>query len=211
MKCFYKVAIFDFDDTLMATKVGRVAALTKALSDFGYHVTEDGIDSNWGKPFDQLISSLAPNIDYKSFYKHYSKIMLGFPPVVQPGVIEVLQFLKANIIPIYVVSSGSRDLVIQDLERGDIAKFINKLWCFEDTEYHKPDPRTLKPIIGTLETNGILPRDAVYIGDSLSDYHVARENDINFIAVLSGMHKYEDFRGAGLRDENILVSLQELL
>ena len=203
--------IFDFDDTIMATKKRRLTALRQAFLDMGHQVSPDQIEPHWGKPFPQLIQSIVPVIDYTAFHGHYSQVMRQFPPEVNPGSRSLLNLLRSRGIPVFVISSGSRDLVKQDLETALLWPHITQLWGCEDTPSQKPDPQTMQPILDKLNSLGLPRKNAIYVGDSLSDLQVASENRIHFCAVLTGDYSRCDFEGAGLPPHLIVESLKLLL
>ncbi len=203
--------IFDFDDTLVDTRTSRVPALIKAASDFGIVVSDKDILSHWGKPFRSLIRNAVPGIDYDTFCLHYSKVMRRFEPTALPGALKLIRRLDQLHIPVFVVSSGSRPLIRQDLKHAHLWEYISKLWGFEDTVYHKPNPRVLEPTLRVLRRRAMDQKKVLYVGDSLADYRIASANRIAFCAVLSGNTSRAEFRSAGLRNGCILDSLQSLL
>jgi len=206
-----KAVLIDFDDTLMATRKSRVAALIKAAADFGRHVTPDDIEEHWGKPFNQLILGIVPGLDYQGFHRHYAGVMRSIPPEALPGARDLLAELSNRHVHVFVISSGSRGLVRQDLEDAGLWRYVSRLWGFEDTAHHKPDPRTLGPVLQTLAEQEIEVDQAVYIGDSIADLHVATARGLTFCAVLTGTNTREEFRSMALPDDMIVDSLEELL
>lgn len=204
-------AMFDFDDTLMATRERRVAALIEAAGHFGFTLTPDLIQPHWGKPFYQLVGGMAPGIDYQAFHRHYSQVMRKHPPKASPGAGRTLRTLYAARIPVFVISSGSRELVRQDLEVANLWRYITRLWGYEDSEYHKPDPRVLRPITNLVHEMGLPIGETTYVGDSVADYQVSSMNDVPFVAVLTGVDRREDFLAAGLDDTRIVPSLNKVV
>lgn len=211
MMTLLRAAIFDFDDTLMATRKSRVAALIRAAADFGYFVKSEDIAKHWGRPFDDLISGIMPGIDYEIFHRHYAAVMRTIPPQALPGAHDLLAELTDHGVRIFIVSSGSRELVRQDLEDGSLWQYVSRLWGFEDTAYRKPDPRTLEPVLLELAKYDVHLDQALYIGDSISDFKVATANGLPFCAVLTGTDRREDFHLVGLQRRFVVDSLQELL
>lgn len=203
--------LFDFDDTLMATRERRVEALIETGSDLGADISPRDIDRHWGKPFKKLINGIAPSVEYERFYSHYMNVMKEYESQVQPAVREVFTLLQSKHIPIFVVSAGSHDLVKQDLEDGGLWRYVSRLWGYEDTPAHKPDPHTLTPVLQHLETINKREGAVPFIGDSPRDLEVARGNGLPFWAVLTGLSDRSDFRSAGLDDNRILDSLHGLL
>ena len=206
-----KSAIFDFDDTLMATRRSRTEALIMGAARFGYSLTPRDIAEHWEKPFNELVAALMPGVEYETFYNHYASVMRRVPPQEVPGASALLAALTGRGVRVFVVSSGSRGLVHQDLEADGLSRYVSALWGYEDTPYHKPDPRTLDPVLLTLQETGINLSEAVYIGDSISDMAVATARGLLFCAVLTGQHGRSDFRSLGLQDEFIVDSLHDLL
>lgn len=203
--------LFDFDDTLMATREKRYDALIETGNDLGTPITRDKLDTHWGKPFEELINSIAPAIEYQKFCSHYTKVMEKYEPKVQPGARDVLTVLHSNNIPIFVVSSGSRDFVKRDLVDGELWKYVTRLWGYEDTPAHKPNPNTLSPVFKYIDNLKLRGAATPFIGDSLRDLKVAQENNLPFWAVLTGLSNRSDFQSNGLEDDRILNTLHDLL
>lgn len=202
--------ILDFDDTLLATRERRTDLIIRAARDLGYEITPETIAPHWGKPFNRLVKGFLPTVDYKAFYAHYRKLMREVPPKVLPGVRRLLRTLASNGVATFVISSGSRDLVVQDLRVARLEQFFTRLWGFEDTRFHKPNPKVMIPVLSALKKMKI-PRDGmIYFGDGISDYEVASLNRIFFCAVTSGSNSRDDFRLAGLEDAHIIDSFDQL-
>jgi len=204
-----KAAIFDFDDTLLATRKTRFSALKKAAADFGFSLIDKTILKHWGKPFRQLIKGILPKANYRKFYPHYRKVMHDFPPQILPGAKRLLKSMKKHNIQILLVSQSSYNLVKQDMQEIGLWKYVAKLWASENRKYHKPDPRYVGPVLKFLKTQKIPKENIVYFGDALSDFKVAKANNILFYAVLSGsLYSSADFERAGLGKDRILKSLK---
>ena len=203
--------VLDFDDTIAATRESRSKILRKvASSQFGIQISEEGINSNWGKPFDELLRCLAPTINEKEFSNVYADVMRRHPPKILPGVRHIFQEAYLNNIAILVLSSGSNQLVYQDIEAANLSDFVLKLWGYEDTSRHKPDPKVLEPILAFSSSLGISKNTLLSIGDSTSDHHVAQRNGIPFIATLTGGHTQNDFLLAGLPKDRIVKNLSSI-
>lgn len=206
-----RAVILDFDDTLMATRECRTVALRATLKELGSSDDLSNLGTHWGKPFRELITQIAPEVDYDTFVKLYSKVMKRYPPRPTPGAAQLLTSLASNGKLILVLSSGSRALVMQDLEEALLWQYVSKLWGFEDTDSHKPNPRVLDPVLRHLELSDVERESALYIGDSMHDFIVAEANGIPFCACLTGFTGREAFLQKGLSEYRIVSSLQELL
>lgn len=203
--------VFDFDDTLMDTRARRFRPLIDTFKSFGCMPKREDISRNWGKPFDALVVAIAPSVNYEAFVRRYSVAMRKFPPRTHLGAKRLLRILQQRGVPSFIVSSGSKILVKQDLDYAGLSKYVSFLWGFEDTPYHKPDPRTLEPVLAVFK-NMALPRgNILFVGDSLADFQMAAASRIPFCAVLTGATMRKDFNSAGLEDRLIVDSLRELV
>jgi phosphoglycolate phosphatase-like HAD superfamily hydrolase len=204
----YSAVLFDFDDTLMATRQTRVPLIVDTLAEFGCHVELTNVIGHWGKPFPQLIECLAPAVDYGVFHRQYSERMSSQAPVVLPGAAELLQRLRDTGTCVEIVSSGSRKLVLHDLEAGGLMTYVERVWACEDTGLCKPDPGVLDRPLEQLEDRGIPRRTVAYVGDSWADFRVAHSHGLHFVGVLTGLQSRADFVAAGVPSVHIVDTLR---
>lgn len=206
-----KAVILDFDDTIMATFEQRSELIIRVAKEFGYLIDLERIRKNWGKPFFQLITSIMPGVDFSAFLDVYSKAMETTKPKLHLGAENLLNHLKEHNILAVIVSSSSRDLIIQDLKAVELVNYVDSVWGYEDTDFHKPDPRSLEKVIQYLEMKAIYKQNCISIGDSPNDYLTAYGNKLPFLCVTTGQDGYNDFITVGLSSENIFPSLPSLM
>lgn len=206
-----RAVIFDCDDTVIATAKSRWDVLIATAGTFGVALTEERIRGAWGLPFDSLIRALVPTIGHDDYVRRYRAAMLRTAAEPCAGAAELLRQLSARAVTMEIVSSSSRDLIMQDLKQLELDRYFERVYGQEQTGVHKPDPKVLYVVIGDLLERGFQPNDLVYIGDSVRDYTVAAGNDIEFIAVLSGLESREELNAAGVPNERIVDELTELL
>jgi phosphoglycolate phosphatase-like HAD superfamily hydrolase len=206
----YSAILFDFDDTLMATRETRVPLIVDTLAELGCHVELESVIDHWGKPFPRLIGCLAPSVDYEVFHQQYSERMSSQAPVVLPGAAELLKRLRDLGARVEIVSSGSRKLVLHDLEAGGLMTYVGRVWACEDTDSCKPDPQVLDRPLAQLEARGIPRRTVAYVGDSLADFRVAHSQELPFVGVLTGLQSRGDFLAAGVPSGQIVDTLRAL-
>ena len=205
------VVIFDCDDTILATAASRWQVLITTASDFGVTLNDGTIRKFWGLPFDELIRSIVPTIDSGEFVAAYRCSMQQTPPSPTKGAIELLEKLAHKDVVMEMVTSSSRDLIVQDLNQLDLTKYFDNIYGQEQTRFHKPDPRVLGVVVEALKRRELDIRETVFIGDSVRDYLAASGNDIEFIAVLSGLESRNDFAKAGIASNRIIEDLSALL
>lgn len=204
--------IFDCDDTILETSKTRWAALIATADSFHRSLDEITIRSSWGKPFDQLIAALVPDLDFSAFVAAYRATMRQYPPHPAPGAVALLNRLRSRSIRLDIITSSSRQLILQDLEAVELQTYFEGIWGYEETApYYKPDPRTLEPVLETLSACRFQRKHILYIGDSVSDLQVARANSVDFIGVTSGLDDRSSFEAADLDQSCIVASLEELV
>lgn len=200
--------IFDCDDTVIATARTRWHVLIATARSFGVQLDEDTIRRAWGLPFDRLIRTLVPTLDYDVFVPRYRDAMRANRPEPTKGATELLAHLAARSIRMEIVTSGARDLILQDLDALRLTDYFARVYGREDTRFHKPDPRVLDTV---LENLGLDVRQLVFIGDSVRDLLVAAGRSIDFVAVVSGLEPEEDFAAAGQPSRLVVDNLGQLI
>ena len=102
-----------------------------------------------------------------------------------------------------IVTSKSKETAKRQLK--DTLPFFKIIVAMEDTEKHKPNP---EPLLKACNQLNVEPNEAVYIGDYIRDFEMARNAGTDFIGILSGALSKEEFEKAGV--EKTINSLSEL-
>ena len=203
--------IFDCDDTVLATARTRWPVLIATARSFGVGLTEDTIRRAWGSAFDRLIRNLVPTVDHGEFVARYRVAMRGTRPEATTGATDLLAHLAARSTRMEIVTSSSRAVITQDLDELHLTGYFARIYAYEETGFHKPDPRVLDVVIDNLVRNGHALPELVYIGDSVRDFEVAAAQAVEFVAVLSGLDSAADFMAAGLSEDRIVADLAQLV
>jgi phosphoglycolate phosphatase-like HAD superfamily hydrolase len=203
--------LMDFDDTILATSESRRPLFTEHLQRFGATAERIALmRQSWGVAFNEAVRIAAPDIDYSAFIESYAAQMRITLPLACEGAGTFLKTVAARNVPIVVISSSIRLLIEVDLELLGFTDFIDSIFAADDVKYQKPDPRVLHPAREHLNRVGYSLDESVFIGDSLGDYRCSL-GQCEFIAVLSGLTKRQEFIGAGLRERNIASNLTDAL
>ena len=104
-----------------------------------------------------------------------------------------------------IVSTKYRRRIEGILERERLLDSFAVIVGGEDVSQHKPDPQSL---LLALDRLGVPAREALYVGDSVTDAQAARRAGVPFVAVLSGTTPREAFRDCGVY--KILADLRGL-
>lgn len=180
------LVIFDMDGTLANTSpnifqsyihVAHKLMLDEPSMESLYDALGGPLPDNISKLYglDEMETKKAVSI-YRS---HYSTL-----PVVQPydGILDVIRLLK----------DMGCTLAVATLKREDFAKELLDSWgiadCFSTIVGSNQDDSLSKTMMieKCLKDTGFSNKDAVMIGDSISDYESAKEAHVPFIAASYG-------------------------
>jgi phosphoglycolate phosphatase-like HAD superfamily hydrolase len=188
--------ICDFDDTLIAARRTYMPVMVDALSRFGYCC--QGLEEAWGRPFEEVVETVAPGLDFKRFLDSYTTIVERTSPCWLPGALHFLSGAKERGLPLFILTASSGHLIRVILEKAGIMDAVTDIWGSEHTTFHKPDGRVFRPCVARLTSMGVPVSDAVYIGDDITDWEAAKDAGIPFVAVLTGRTPGSRFQDHGL-------------
>lgn len=198
-----KLVVLDFDDTLCFTEEAAFHYENDIAKDMGFGpMSRASHKKNWGIPLKDAISDRIPGIDVKEFMRRHDKwfletVMRGALDPINDENIEVLDRLKKSGRKLAILTARTLPEVRHLLhESNPISASIEKIYHKDNSEYHKPDPRTFGPVLKHFKAS---PSETVYIGDATTDAQAAKKAGLHFIAVLeAGTRTKEDFKGLGV-------------
>ena len=206
-----KAIVFDIDDTLHQTIKSKWQAI-KATGKKFYQVdiTDQKLKRYWGLPFRKLMISLLGKYDnFANIQRHYLEVSSQFPMSAHKNAQKILNYLKTKYV-LCALTSSSRKVIIKDFNESKIGIYLFNYIQTSDARFHKPNPNVFKLILKKLHEIGIVKKDIVYIGDSLSDWQTCQAAKIKFIGVTSGLTTKKDFQKAGLPQTLIIDDLSSL-
>ncbi len=207
-----KAVIFDFDDTLVASREAKWAQHTHvAKTFFNIDLKEDKIREHWGKPVNILALELYDNSDtWENIHIILRSTRDAFPKKLHSEVAGTLEYLLGRGIKIGILSAATSSDIKHDLVKYNIpVDNFTIIQGAEDTLVHKPNPEVFIPILEHLSQEGIQNKEILYVGDSLDDLKAATGAGINFVAVTTGLYAEEDFKKAGAK--KIIKNIREVL
>ena len=166
------------------------------------------ITSLWGKSFPELITSIWHDVDPKVFKKNVvdfiKKEKIIFPVVKASK--ETLKKLKKMGFKLGIVTGRPMDFTIDHMKNsGFDLKLFDAIVTGDDTKNHKPSP---DPILRAINLLKVKPEETVYVGDSLIDLESAKRAKVEFVGVLTGDVKKEEWKKNGVK--NIIKSVADL-
>lgn len=184
----YNYLIWDIDGTLMDTVHADLLALQRLLAEeTNKHYELDELTMAIGIPGKVTLQQLnIPNI--KEAHAKWIAYFMELHPQIQlfTGVKELLTQLQNSEIPMGIVTSKTRRQYDEDMALFGITSHFSHVICVEDTNNHKPHP---EPMLKLLEISGIKASEALYIGDTINDYHCAHSAGVDFALALWGTYE----------------------
>ncbi len=201
-KSKYKAVIFDFDDTLVESRLIKWAHHKHVAKKFyNIELSDEAILAHWGKPINTLVTELYQSADtLENMYSNLLSVRDEFRKVAYEGAVDVLKKLIEQKIDVCILSASNKKFLMHDLaDFGFPLEAISIIQGADETDVHKPDPKVFIPTFEKLYGKGIEKSDMVYIGDSLMDMQAARGAGIDFIGVTTGLYGEEEFKNNGAK------------
>ena len=188
----YDAVIFDLDGTLLDTLDDLKSAVNYALDQMGFPSrTRKEVKAFVGNGVAKLMERAVPSGTssqdtaralslFKSYYALHSKEMTA----PYPGIPETLKALRDKGCKLAVVSNKF-DAAVKALAQDYFPGLINLAAGENEAQGvpKKPDPAM---VLQTLETIGVSPKQAVYVGDSDVDLQTAKNAGLPCISVTWG-------------------------
>ena len=179
-----RAVLFDLDGTLIDTLPDLHAAACAMLNDLGRPpLPLESIRAYVGRGIPNLIKRVLANSLHvaedpnppppeavASYRRHYAREN-GRNAKVYPGVLEGLASLRAQGVPLGVVTNKADTFIQPLLEQTRLSGYFEVLVGGDRLPKVKPDPMPLVWACGRL---GVSPTEALFIGDSINDALAAR-------------------------------------
>jgi len=177
-----RAVLFDLDGTLLDSFPMHYVVYETMFSQFGISMSRE-----------LFLSTYSPNWyrTYEAFglaEKHWNEAndlwlseAAKHTPELFPGAADVLAELDKSF-ALGIVTSGSKNRVIQDLERTGIAPFFETVVTGDDISQPKPAPEGLETAMRELS---VAASETVYVGDAHADFEMARAAGVKFLGVPS--------------------------
>ncbi|MBD3262248.1 MAG: HAD-IA family hydrolase [Candidatus Altiarchaeales archaeon] len=180
---------FDFDGTLSDSLTPVWVEYQRVMKKLGLpEKTYQEFCLHVGKPWEQVLLGMWPDLDIKSFTENYRFSEEKVKSI--EGVNTALNVLSEDYV-LGLLTSRGRLTLEKHMQCSKVdPKIFSAIYTRDDTRRHKPDPRVFNEITAKL---GLDKAEALYVGDSTVDALSARDAGIGFVGVLTGAAVEEDF------------------
>jgi HAD superfamily hydrolase (TIGR01549 family) len=152
------------------------------FSRFGIEMSEEIFFASYSPNWYHTYRAFGlPEEVWEAANSHWIEAVNVLPQKLFPGVVETLAQLSKSY-KLGIVTSGSKNRVLRDLESTGIKTFFQVTITGDDIKRPKPDPEGLELALSRME---LLPCEALYIGDSHADYEMARAANVHFLGIPS--------------------------
>jgi phosphoglycolate phosphatase len=209
----HRSLFFDLDGTLTDPRDGITRCIRHALDRLQIPTPTDGELTRWiGPPlhdsFRDLLGSDRGDLVAQalSLYRERFGTVGMFENALYPGVFEGLDALAQAGQSLFVVTSKPTCFVKPILEHFHLSHFFSGVYGSE-LSGERSDKADL--ISHVLRAEGLLPNDALMIGDRAHDMRGARQNDVKGIGALWGYGSCEELTQAGA--SHVYASVPEMV
>lgn len=191
----YKLAIFDFDGTLVDSTPGIVDVMKIVIDEYKF---DQKMLDEWsllvGVPLPKQMEIILPDraadfhLEVANRYRAiYDTMAVEIcPPFAD--MMPMLETLQSKGVTITIATSKRRNLVEVVLDHHKIAGMFKMVVGAQDVTNHKPHPESVHQ---TIQKLGIPIAETVVIGDSVFDLDMARNAGADAIGVTTGIHTRE--------------------
>ena len=188
----FAAALFDLDGTLIDSGQDLIVSVQYALKRVApeRELPEgDDILVQVGKPLEVILRELGYPADDAStgffvdtYRAHYAEHFNEHTRL-YPGVEDMLACLKKAGVKLALVTTKHQSQADFTVEALGLARYFDYVHGWQEGRQHKPHP---EPIITTLARLGVLPGEAIMVGDSELDIESARAAGVATCAVTYG-------------------------
>ena len=193
----YKAVIFDFDYTLGDSTNGIVLSINHALEKLNLKTQDTKtIQKTIGLSLKDTLFELSGIQDeeavrkFTRYFKEKADEVMVDNTRFYEGTLEMLEKLGNDGRLLGIVTTKYHYRIEQILARNNAINVIDVIVGGDDVKREKPDPEGLLAAIDKLNVS----KDQVlYVGDSIVDAKTAQSAGVDFVAVLTGTTKREEF------------------
>ena len=176
-----RAVLFDWDGTLADTAQASFRSYVKMFADFGLQFDEEAYartySPNWHHTY--RLMGLSEN-QWGDADVRWLRYFADETIHLIDGAREALDLLDRRRILRGIVTSGSRDRIVRELEHHNVGQHFVHVVCGTDVREKKPHPEALHLCLDTI---GISPDETAYVGDSPEDVEMARAAGVVSVAI----------------------------
>jgi HAD superfamily hydrolase (TIGR01509 family) len=182
-----RLVIFDFDGLMVNSEHVVFAALRELFERHGHDFTWDFYCTTIGLPSVEAtrmyLASFPLDLPPEDFVLAKQDLIQGYMATelaLMPGLIPLLDGLRARGLRMVIASSSRRDYILPILGRFGLHAYFDAVVCIDDVARGKPHPDL---VLKALEIGGASPCQAIMLEDSPHGTEAARRAGVRCIAI----------------------------
>ncbi len=202
-------AIFDMDGVLIDSVVYHWQAINEVLGESGIYVPDEQIHGYIGRTLRSQVEQLGREngveLDYDVISHKTKAIKQRLLENIQPkeGVVQLLELLRTNDIPMAIATSNSSNETQRRLTDAGIIEYFDKLVTRDDVAEHKPNPAVYLEAARQLDASS---KDCVVFEDAPVGIQAGKSAGMACVAVQTPYTNIADLQDA----DTIVSSLAEV-
>lgn len=211
-----KAVIFDMDGLMIDSERVTFDGYVIECEKLGYTMTKDFYKTLLGKPiagiYDLFHKEFGEDFPIEDVIKRVHQYMAdlfetkGVP--LKPGLIELLQYLKANDYKTIVATSSNRNRVDVILNNAKITSYFDDSICGDEVTKGKPNPEVF---LKSCEKLGVLPEESIVLEDSEAGIEASYQANIKVICIPDMKYPEDDFASKTFKIVDSLHDVKTLL
>jgi HAD superfamily hydrolase (TIGR01509 family) len=183
----FDAVIFDMDGVLIDSEPLHYEVLAKVLARDGFHLSREANEEFIGTTSEAMFATLIARhglqrsvAEYIRIYDHAIVEVLRRPYPAQPGVKQLIAYLRANDLQLALASSSKRSWIEATLQSLQLADAFDAIVSGDDVERSKPDPAIYQLAAQRL---GLTPERCLAIEDAPKGVESARRAGMTVLGV----------------------------
>lgn len=206
-----ELIIFDLDGTLIDSSKDIAWAVNKTLRQMGFEeLSYQAIKERIGWGVKMLLEKALPN-EKHNLVKEAREIFMGYysghllvKTKLYPNVADVLRHFKNK--KLAVATNKPLNLTQKILDGLNISDYFKKVVGGDDVQNKKPAPEAIEIILRELNA---LPKETVFVGDSVIDIEAGKKAEVITIGAAYGFRGRQELKEAGA--DRIIEDIKELI
>ena len=196
-----EAVIFDLDGTVVDSNELHVEAWREAFREYGKDFPTKELHRQIGKGGDKYLPEFLTERELREFGKELEqfradlfkrKYLERVRPF--PRVRDLFQRIRDDGKRIALASSGNDTEVEHYVKLAELVEVIESRTSKSDVEHSKPSPDVFTAALNLL---GVMPQDAIAVGDTPYDVEAAKKIGLPTIALLCGGFSEDELRASG--------------
>jgi HAD superfamily hydrolase (TIGR01549 family) len=184
-----RAVLFDWDGTLVNSAEKTYRCYVQVFEGFGIRFDHARFEETYSPDWHQTYRAVGlPRESWRLADERWIDCYQRSGSALIPGTPEALARIRERSLVQGIVSSGDGGRVRRELEALGLAGLFGAVVCGGDTVRRKPDP---EPLNVALQRLALGPAEAVYVGDSPEDVHMARAAGVFSVGIPGGFPNRE--------------------